>query len=128
VGYFRFSVRLLQIEFPDHGSKYVVMRDVAHEVERQFADGVIIVGEMWMAAADPSRPFMRAAEASDRIEVLGETLIRKEGVPVQLSAKLSREANRVILGETQISKDGEHFMFAPIYEVWGRPIPDGWQH
>jgi hypothetical protein len=98
------------------------MRDLADEVSEQGADGVIMIGEMWKAAADPDNPYKRAADAVDKREVLGATLVRKTGGPVQLTADLCRQENSVRLGDTQISKGGQYFLFEPIYEVWGRAI------
>jgi len=115
-------VQLVRIEFPDHGSKYVIMRDMAHEVDRHSADGVILIGEMWSAKADPSKPYLRAADAAERVEILGATLVRKEGSTIELVAKIAREDDRVSLEGTQRITGGDHFMFAPIFEVWGRPI------
>src|SRR6266702_3036787 len=120
-------VRLAQVEFPDHGSKYIVMRDVAHEVARKGADGVILIGEGWLAAADPTKPYMRAVDAPDKKEMLAATLVRTTGEPIQLSAMFDRQGDSVKLGETVEIRDGEHFIFAPVYEVWGRPIPDRWK-
>jgi hypothetical protein len=120
-------VRLIQAVFPDHGSKYLVMRDVAHEVSKYSADGVIMIGEMWRAVADPKKPYMRAADAADKREMLGATLVRKEDEPIQLTADFDRHENSVKLGATEITRDGQHFIFAPIYEVWGRVVPDNWK-
>jgi hypothetical protein len=120
-------VRLAQVEFPDHGSKYIIMRDLAHEVARTLADGVILIGESWIAAVDPARPYMRAADAADRREILAASLVRAEGEPIELSAMFDRQGDSVKLGETVELRDGKHFIFAPIYEVWGRSIPDHWR-
>jgi hypothetical protein len=102
------------------------MRGLAHEATKLDADAVILMGEMWHAKADPAKPYLRAAEASDREEFLTATLVRKEGAPVHLAARFTRRGKRVSLGETEVSKDGAHFMFAPFYEAWGRPIPEDW--
>jgi hypothetical protein len=45
------------------------MRDIAHDVSKLAADGVILMGEAWMARADASKPYMRAADAPDKIEM-----------------------------------------------------------
>ena len=120
-------VRLMEIEFPDQGKKYVMMRGIAHEVSKLSADGVILMGEAWRARADASKPYMRAADASDKTEILHAVLVRRDGDPVELFADFYRQNNKVKLGDTQIVKGGQHHMFAPIYEVWGRPPPNDWQ-
>jgi len=121
-------VRLARVEFPDQGAKYVIMREFANEVAKLAADGVIVIGEAWRAVADRSKPYMRAADASDRIEVLHAVLVRREGDPVELFADFQRQGDQVRLGDTETIRGGEHYMFAPIYEVWGRALPADWKH
>jgi hypothetical protein len=102
------------------------MRSLAHDVTKLDADAVIMIGEAWHAKADASKPYMRAADAADREEILMATLVRKDGTPVQMTAKFFRKGKHVSLGTTEVEKEGVHFMFAPFYEAWGRPIPDSW--
>ncbi|OPH82386.1 hypothetical protein [Nitrobacter vulgaris] len=120
-------VQVIHPEFSDHGAKYLIMRDIAHEVTRLAADGVILIGEAWRAVADPSKPYMRAADAPDRKEVLRAILVRREGDPVELFADFHRNGDQVTLGATQTIIRGQHFMFAPIYDAWAREIPNDWQ-
>ncbi|WIW43870.1 hypothetical protein ML401_20340 [Bradyrhizobium sp. 62B] len=121
-------VRLAQVEFADQGSKYLVMRDIANDVAKLAADGAILIGEGWRAVADPNKPFMRAEDAPDRIEMLHAVLVRREGDPIELFADFRRQGDQVKLGDTQTVKGGQHYMFAPIYEVWGRALPHDWKH
>jgi hypothetical protein len=120
-------VRLAQVEFPDQGAKYVIMRDMANEVTRLVADGIIVVGEGWRAKVDASKPYMRAVDAPDRIEVLHAVLVRRDGDPVELFAEFRRQGDQVRLADTQIMRGGQHYMFAPIYSAWGRALPDDWK-
>lgn len=120
-------VRLAQVEFPDQGAKYVVMREMANEVAKLAADGVILIGEGWLAKADADKPYMRAADAPDRIEMLHAVLVRRDGDPVELIADFQRQGDRVKLADTQIIRSGRHYIFAPIYEIWGRALPDDWK-
>jgi hypothetical protein len=121
-------VRLARVEFPDQGAKYVVMRGIANDVAKLAADGAILVGEGWRAVANPNKPFMRAEDAPDRIEMLHAVLVRREGDPVELFADFLRQGDQVKLGDTQTVKGGQHYMFAPIYEAWARPLPDDWKN
>lgn len=122
-------VRIVQVAPENVADKYLLMRRLAHEAARLPADAVIMIGEIWSAKADPSRPYMRAADAPDREEFLVATLVRKEGEPVSLMAKFKRgrfAKRKVTLEETVESRDGAYFQFAPLYEVWGRAIPQEW--
>lgn len=119
-------VRLAQVEFPDQGAKYVVMRDMANEVAKLAADGVILIGEGWRAKADVSKPYMRAVDAPNRVEMLHGVLVRRDGDPVELIADFRRQGDQVRLADTQAVRGGQHYMFAPIYNAWGRALPDDW--
>lgn len=110
----------------EHGHKYLMMRSLAHEVVLHGADATILMGESWSAPADPSKPFQRAADNPDRIEFLVSTLVTKTAEPIHLSARIHRVRNTVRLHPTEEEVGGAHFLFAPIYEAWGRAIPDGW--
>jgi hypothetical protein len=121
-------VRFGKLEFPDHGAKYVVMRQIAHDVAKLAANGLILIGEAWRAKADPSKPYMRAVDAPDRDEVLHAVLVRREGDPVELVANFQRHGDQVKLGDTQIIRGGQHYMFAPVYEAWGRALPVDWKN
>jgi hypothetical protein len=121
-------VRLAEVEFPDQGAKYVVMRGVANEVAKLAADGVILIGEGWRAVFDTSKPYMRAADAPDRVEMLHAVLVRRDGEPIELFADFQRQGDQVKLGDTQTVRGGQHYMFAPIYEAWGRALPCDWRN
>lgn len=121
-------VQLAEVEFPDQGAKYVVMREIANEVTKLAADGVILIGEGWRAEVDASNPYMRAADSPNRVEMLHAVLVRRDGDPVELIADFRRQGDQVRLGDTQTVRGGQHYMFAPIYSVWGRALPDDWKN
>ena len=110
----------------EHGHKYLMMRSLAHEVVSHGADAIILMGESWSAPVDPSKPYLRAADSPDRMEFLVSTLVTKTGEPIHLSARIHRVRKTVRLHPTEEEVGGAHFLFAPIYEAWGRAIPDGW--
>lgn len=120
-------VHLAELEFPDQGAKYVVMRKIADEVAKLAADGVVLIGEAWRATANATKPYMRAADAPDKIEVLHGVLVRRDGDPVELFADFQRIGDKVKLGDTETVGGGQHYMFAPIYEAWGRALPEDWK-
>jgi uncharacterized protein (DUF2345 family) len=67
------------------------------------------------------------ADAPDKTEVLHAVLVRSEGDPVELFADFHRQNAKVKLGDTETVRGGQHYMFAPIYEAWGRALPSEWK-
>lgn len=110
----------------EHGHKYLMMRSLAYEVAKRGADAVILIGEAWSAPADPSKPMMRAVDSPDRRELLTGTVVSKAGEPVSLAAEIKRDGHAVTLDQTVEERGGAHFIFAPVYEAWGKPLPAGW--
>ena len=107
--------------------KYLLMKSVANEVKRYGADAVIEIGEIWRAPAASLRPFQRPEDSSQREEALVATLVSKHGKPMTLFAKIHRDVEHVILGETEIHRDDVPIMFSSVYEVWGKPMPAEWK-
>jgi len=110
----------------DHRQKYLLMRDLAHEVERRGVDMVLQIGEVWTAKLDPYKPYMNAADAPDRGEALCLMLVTKTGDPVQFVAEIHRDGDEVSLGEPRVERNFAAFAYAPVYEAWGRSIPEAW--
>ena len=110
----------------EHGHKYIMMRKLAHEANRIGADAVALIGEAWAAPYDPSHPYRRAADSSDRYEELTLTVVSKAEEPIYLAAKIERIDKKALLGQTHEHIGGAHFAFAAFYEIWGKPIPREW--
>lgn len=110
----------------EHGHKYLMMREAAHDVIRKGVDATIFIGEAWMASIATMDSYQRAADAPERKEVLTATLVRKVGEPIQLIAPIVRKGNQVSVEETCTLQGGAQFMFAPFYRAWGREIPADW--
>jgi hypothetical protein len=123
----RRPIKIVQLALQEHGEKYLVFRNLANEVTRCGADGVILIGEIWMAAFDSSQPYRRAADTPEKAEYLSATLVTKTGDPMQLQAKISRVDGVLSLGETKMVQDQAPIMFSPIYAAWGRELPDAWR-
>lgn len=119
-------VRILQIVPEEHGEKYLIMRSIAHEVVKCGADAVVTISEVWMAPADSIGPYQRVKESPERREALVATLVSRYSDPVQCIARIERADNAVSLGQTETLHGGAQFLFAPIYEVWGREVPADW--
>ncbi len=86
----------------------------------------ILIGEVWRAPFDSQHPYQRSVDAPDRQEALVATLVTKEGGPRQISATIHRDGDTVQLEKSAEQDGGAHYMFAPFYEVWERPIPEEW--
>ncbi len=112
----------------DQAQKYLMMRQVANEVARRGADAVILLAEAWTAKFDRTDPYKRAADAPDRQEVLCATLAQSAGDAVQLSALIKRKRAKITLAGTVRVRSPAVWSFAPVYRVWGRPLPDEWNY
>ncbi len=119
-------VGIVQLAAQEHGEKYLLLRNLAHEVLKRGADGVILMGEIWKAPFDPTQPYRRAAEAPVKEEYLSAWLVTKEGDPVYRCAKILRKGKKLGLGETETYTDQAPIILSPVYEAWGRQIPPAW--
>ena len=119
-------VKLFEIRSENQSQKYLLMRKVANEVTRHGADAVVHLGEVWTAPADSLKPYQNAVDSPVREEALEATLVRRQGDPINFIAPIHRTHEGVKLGETDVIRDPALFSFAPVYEAWGRPIPEQW--
>lgn len=117
---------MVTLNMEEHGEKYLVMRKLADEVIKHGADAVIVIGEVWSARFDASKPYRRAVDSPEKDEFLTGTLVSKFGEPIHLRAKIIRNHSTVTLAETEISRDQAQIAFSPIYLAWGREIPTAW--
>ncbi len=116
----------MQIIVENPQQKYLLMRQLAHEVTKNGADAAMMIGETWMAKAESLRPYERPADSPTRTEALHALLVRKIGDPVDCIAMISRDGGTVLLGPTEVITGGAAFEFAPFYTAWGRSIPPSW--
>jgi hypothetical protein len=119
-------VQIIEMRPKTHGQKYLIMRDVAHEVIKYGADAVIVLSEVWTSPLDPQKPYQRAVDSPAREEALVARLALKGGEPIEWIARIRRNGRKLSLGETRINRDGILFSLAPIYEAWGHAVPDYW--
>lgn len=120
-------VKIVQLALQEHGEKYLVFRNLANEVTKCGADGMILIGEVWRALFDPDQPYRRAADSPEKTEYLSALLVTKAGEPKQLQAKINRIGEAASLEETQTLLDQAPIMFSPIYQAWGRELPAAWK-
>jgi hypothetical protein len=119
-------VRIVQTQASDQFEKYLLMRELAHEVVLTGADALFTINEAWMTAVDDLGPYERPSEASNRKEALVLVLASRSGPPIQLCAIIERNGELTTLGATEVIETGAAFAFAPIYEAWKKPIPPEW--
>lgn len=110
----------------EHGEKYLMMRMLADEVQRQGADAVIVLAEAWSAPYDPQKPFQRAASSPEKREYLTAALVTKEEVVREKLCEILRPESGVSLGEVVEFDNPALFSFAPILQVWGSTLPLKW--
>jgi hypothetical protein len=119
-------VRIMRMIPEEHGEKYLIMRALANEVVKIGADAIILLGEIWKAPFNRDKPYQRAVNSPDRSEALAGTLVSKAGEPVEIYAEITRDDRRAKLGPNNMARGGATFIFAPIYEAWGRSVPGVW--
>ena len=122
----RAPVHIFPVRPEDQAQKYLLMRMLAHEVTKYGADAVIGLTEAWRAPADTLKPYQRAVDSPAREEILVASLVTKHEDPIQFAATIHRDGDSLTLGETQVLRNFSAFLFAPVYEAWGRSIPDQW--
>ncbi|MDM9647115.1 hypothetical protein [Rhizobium sp. S163] len=119
-------IDIIQMAPSEHGEKYLMMRKLAHEVRKHAADAIILTSEVWTALFDDQHPYRRAVDAPDKREALTSSLVSKAGDPLQCWADIRREGQIVELSETHVLQGTALYAFSPIYEVWGKAIPEDW--
>lgn len=119
-------VRIIQLRTENVQQKYLLMRELTHEVVKAGADAAIMIGEVWTVSAEKLKPYERAADSPERREVLTLSLVTQDGDPLEFMAMIERSGQTVSLSETQRADNTAPFAFAPFYRAWGRAVPDSW--
>jgi hypothetical protein len=103
--------------------KYALWQHVADRAEAVDADGIITMGEIWIAPFDPARPDAPAEENPQRREALQTVALMADGRGVQLITEFHREGDKIVLGATtETSKLTAPFLDA-IRALWARKDP-----
>ena len=111
----------------EHGHKFIMMRTLAQQAQKLRADASVIISEAWGAPESPTNPYIRAVKSPYRKEFLTITAVSKNGDPIHLSAEILRDGKKFALSDTIEHVNSAPFAFAPLYEVWKKPIPDHWR-
>jgi hypothetical protein len=63
------------------------------------ADAVMLIGEQWIAAADPDNPFLYPSDMADRGELLSLDACSADGEEFGISSEIHREDGITVLGK-----------------------------
>jgi len=108
---------IIPLQFEDNVQKYAIMELVAQEVERRRATGIVVVGEIWLAAFDPKKPFKRAVECSDKIEAIEVAAASKSGEEFNFLIPFSKDGDKIIFKEETYSETPSNFLI-PVKNIW----------
>jgi len=64
------------------------------------ADAVMLIGEQWIAAADPDNPFLYPSDMADRGELLSLDACSADGEEFVISSDIHKEYRMTVLGST----------------------------
>jgi hypothetical protein len=115
-------VTLIDTAHPDRASRYVIMRDLAKLSRIVGADGVILLGEVWMAAKEDIPKSGFAVDASNRGEGLMLNAINSKGERVSLTARVVRRRfskKLKSLSEAMDENGDVPFLLYPFMKEWG---------
>jgi len=108
----------------DRVEKYTLMRVLANEVHAVQADALIEIGEVWMASLEELNKGCLPAEAQDRKEALVVTVATSDGEFREYLTPFTRTlTGKINCAKTEVVKLAPYYL-APVFEVWGRAIPN----
>jgi hypothetical protein len=116
------NLGVVGLEFPDQGSKYVLMRELADLAVAENVDTVFLIAEVWMSFGKNVPPNGMASEDPQRQEALVVSAANKVGARLNLSRPFKRgmiNKNRVKLAGSVIHDTIETFMLLPFQLRWG---------
>jgi hypothetical protein len=108
----------------NRSDKYMLMRDIARYVRRIDADGLLHIGEVWLARPEDVPRGGYPDQAPNRLEALQLTAANANGELLSFSAiiqrKLIKKHKVKRLGPTEIKEGARIISMAPVLEVWGK--------
>jgi hypothetical protein len=108
----------------NRADKYMLMRDIARYVRRIRADGILHIGESWIAQFDDIPLGGYPDQAPNRREALTMTAANATGQILSFSAEIHRKLIKKHkvkrLGPTDIVEGDKVISMAPVLEVWGK--------
>ncbi|MBO4140068.1 hypothetical protein J5U46_07910 [Micromonospora tulbaghiae] len=116
----------LPIAFSDQAAKRLAIQRLAEEARRARANGLIFVGEQWVAFVKPGEDLRHpsvvpARERPDRKEAIAVTGMTKDGRIKQLQSIFERDEQGNITFWPEVEKEYDHVpnFLLPIARVWG---------
>ncbi len=110
-------LHIMPLHFEDNNQKYAIMEVVAREVERRRATGIILIGEIWVAALDPQKPFRRAVECPEKTEAILVEAAGKSDGAFSFCIPFSKEGEKIIFEQEEYSEMPSNIL-APVQKVW----------
>lgn len=114
-------INMLGVGFENRSEKYLMLRHIAKQVEKNGADTMIFINEIWRAKANPDEPFLYPADNPNRTEALALFGCSKNGDLFTRHAQIVRDGDNATLNETEKPDEvtpAELSMFAPVVKVW----------
>jgi len=110
------------LEESDRAGLYVLMRQLADEVERMGAVGLIHVAEFWVASPADLKPGERPSESARRKEALQVTAATADGRTLVYYVEFRKnEAGQIEFGNESVTDDPSQTGFLePVRRVWRR--------
>ncbi len=110
------------LDIPDRAGLYVLMRQLADQVERTGAVGLIHVAEYWGARAEDLKPGQLPSELPGRKEALQVTAATADGRTRVHSVEVRKnERGEIEFGEEWVTDDPDKLGFLePVRRVWRR--------
>jgi hypothetical protein len=103
----------------DCAGLYVLMQQIADEVERTGAVGLIHIAEFWRAASADLKPGQRPSESANRREVLQVIAATADGrVKVHWVEFRKNEEGQIEFGEDGVNDNPEAVFLEPVRRVW----------
>lgn len=115
-------VRILITDHPDRAARYVMMRDLAILAKIDAADGIIMIGEAWLARQGDIPESGFAVDAKNRQESLILHAANSKGEIFVFESIIERRKNSnkiKLLSVTSIYNGGFQFILYPFLKEWG---------
>lgn len=114
-------IHMMPLEFADNDQKYIVMQQVACEVERRQVKSVILIGEVWSADIPAEGPMIRASEDPNRKEAIHVLAISNESEEFSFFIPYIKECNHIVYGEEKYD-DTINSILLPIKNAWNKGL------
>jgi hypothetical protein len=111
----------------DHQEKYILMDELARDVELAGADKLIYVTEAWRAPItdDPALAAVRPSDRQARTEALLVTAAMADGRVRTFTTPFTRDGGEIVLSETVVEDQPYAPFLASVFRTWTRIAGQG---